>query len=141
MDNTKIIKARHTWTEKEDVLCCLEYLKYSLQNIYIKEYSPLLDKLSQQLQEISRNSIKMKLQNIKYLCEQNKIPDFIDIKSLSNYSQQNEYLFLLVTQLPEIEKLILARKHDIKQKPHGKSNSSDINDIRKLVSSYRNKRF
>ena len=83
----------------------------------------------------------MKLQNIKYLCEQNKIPDFIDIKSLSNYSQQNEYLFLLVIRLPEIEKLILARKNDVTQKLHGKAESSDINDIRKLVSSYRNKNF
>lgn len=129
---------KHIWTDKDDYTCTYEYLKYSLKDNNMKEYTELLNSLSRKLPDISRNSIKCKLQNIKWLCETSNIPDFIRISSWTNASSNNYYFFHLILQLPEIQELISARKSEIEEQ---KKNAPSLDDIRKLASSYRNKKI
>lgn len=132
------IKAKHSWTDKEEFKCTYEYLKYSLRDCSMKEYTELLNNLSRQLPDISKNSIRCKLQNIKWLCELLDIPDFVRINPLGHISTTNDYFFRLIIQLPEIAELISARRRDIEDQ---KKNAPSLDDIRKIVGSYQNKKF
>lgn len=131
---------RHHWTEKEEAICCYEYLKYSLQDIYIKDYQTIVDKLSSMLPEISKNSLKMKLQNIKHLCLENNIPDFIKISPLYNASNTNRDFLRAILILPEIEELINARKKDLENMSQP-TQVLGLDDIRKEMQSFKNKSF
>ena len=106
-------KQKHTWTDNDEIVCCSEYLKYSLRSIELKDYNIILEKLYKLLPEIKKSSLKMKLQNIKYLCILNNIPDFTRLKPLSNASIKNQNVFKLLIDSPDIKKLILLRKEDL----------------------------
>lgn len=131
---------KHIWSDKDETICCYEYLKYSLKNNYSKEYTIILDKLSNLLPDIPKNSIKMKLQNIKFLCESRGIPDFVELKSLCNASTKNHNVFSYLIQLPEIEKLIKERKNEL-AKYKIKATPTSLDDIRKIATSFKNTNF
>lgn len=133
-------KVKHTWTDKEEATCCYTYLKHSLQDNYPKDYSTILNKLSNQFPDISRNSIKMKLQNIKFLCMQKNIPDSIQIQPLCNASNKNWEFFNLIIMLPEIQELITARQNDLNTNKTV-SQPASLDNIRKAVQSFKNKTF
>lgn len=132
----------HSWTTEENFICCEEYLKYSLKDIELKPVTPLLNKLIPLLPNISPSSIKCALQNIRYLCEIFKVPNFINISYRTNYSSTNKYVFYYLLLTPEINKLILSRKEDLQKKEEeNNKNKQSITQIRQMANSFRNKKF
>ena len=132
----------HNWKIEEDMLCCEEYLKYSLKDADLKPVTPLLNKLVGFLPDIKSYSILCKIQNIKQLCLKYNVPDFVETATKSNYSYPNNAVFLYLILQPEISALIDARKEDLrKRKEEDKKNQKTIDEIKKFASSFRNKKF
>lgn len=59
----------HVWTYDEDYLCCKLYLEFALDKTPSKNIAELKYKVERALPQIKEGSIRMKLQNIKYLCD------------------------------------------------------------------------
>ena len=132
----------HKWSVEENLICCKEYLKYSLKDDKLKPVTPLLNKLVGLLPDIKSYSILCKIQNIKQLCLEYDIPDFVDIMPLSNYSEVNKAAFYRLILESEIQDLIECRKEDLrKRKEEDKKNQKTIEEIKKFASSFRNKKF
>ncbi|WP_405335466.1 hypothetical protein [Fibrobacter sp.] len=82
---------KHTWTLSEEQLCCKEVL---LEYVKPSEHEPkptnqFIDYLLAKLPSIERGSIRMKIQNIKSILEEYRIPNRLDISCLDNYSLLN----------------------------------------------------
>lgn len=85
--------AVHRWTMDEDEICCKRFLE-----CYVVEQSKLdtisfLQRLSKEVPAISEGSLRMKIQNIKYLTTLAGLQDTSTIKGLSQYSSQCERAF------------------------------------------------
>ena len=84
---------KHNWTVEEEVICCAFYKYFFVMN-NSKDVDTIVDILYQMLNKnIGKNSIKMKLQNIKTLMNDNSYVDSFPLKSLQNYSKLNEDVF------------------------------------------------
>lgn len=86
----------HRWTMEEDLTCCERFLQ-----VYVVEKSDMdtvsfLQSLAKEVPEISEGSLRMKIQNIKYLAVQAGLCDSSSITSLGPGSMQCERAFKLV---------------------------------------------
>ena len=88
----------HRWTMEEDLTCCERFLQ-----VYVVEKSDMdtvsfLQSLAKEVPEVSEGSLRMKIQNIKYLTKQAGLSDSSSITSLSQCSMQCERAFKLVVE-------------------------------------------
>lgn len=89
---------KHAWTYSENEHCVEEVFK----NFVIgKEYDfeTVITKLYIHFDgEIKKSSIKMKLQNIKYLLNTYNVPNTLMIAALENTSEDNKYAFFVIAK-------------------------------------------
>lgn len=89
---------KHNWTYSENEYCVEEVFKTFVIN---KEYDFefIITKLYIHFDgEIKKSSIKMKLQNIKYLLNLNNVPNTLMLAPLENISEDNVYAFFAVAK-------------------------------------------
>lgn len=79
----------HRWSLDEDRYCCEEVIRQYVMEKSQKPVSEFVEDLSAQLADISKNSLRMKVSNIKFLLDEAGIENTLEIKPLSNCSQQN----------------------------------------------------
>ena len=83
--------SKHTWTLVEEQICCrevlLEYVKPSARRP--KPVKDFISFLHAKLPNIEAGSIRMKIQNIKSILEEYRIPNRLEISCLDNYSLLN----------------------------------------------------
>lgn len=89
---------KHFWTYEENEYCVEEIFKnfvadkrYDCDEVINRIYIHFDGK-------IKKPSIRMKLQNIKYLFNEFNIPNTLTIAALQNVSQDNLYAFLSVAK-------------------------------------------
>lgn len=92
----------HRWTEYEDEICCKMFLGYYVINRSTMEIPQFLQMLQQYVPDVPEGSLRMKIQNIKYLVMLEGLEDTAGIKGLSQYSMQCERAFKSV--LSELKK-------------------------------------
>lgn len=83
----------HRWTTEEDEICCKRFLEYYVidkSNIDIVQFLKIIAK---EVPDVSEGSLRMKIQNIKYLTVQAGLKDTSSIKWLSQYSMQCKKAF------------------------------------------------
>lgn len=86
-------KKIHHWTESEDKICCKKFIEYYIirkSNISINDFIQILSK---EVPDIPQGSLRMKIQNIKYLAIQEGIEETSPVKYLSQYSMQCKEAF------------------------------------------------
>lgn len=81
---------KHKWTLQEDLECCETCIQQFVVNKTNLSMNELINDLSRKLPDISENSLRMKVQNIKQLLEEHGINNTLNTKPLGNYSKQNE---------------------------------------------------
>lgn len=83
----------HNWTYSENEYCVEEVFKnFVIDKEY--DYETIITKLFIHFDgAIKKSSIKMKLQNIKWLLIQYNIPNTLMIKPLQNASEDNVFAF------------------------------------------------
>lgn len=83
----------HRWTMEEDEICCKRFLEYYVINESDINTVQFLKILAKEVPDVSEGSLRMKIQNIKYLTVQAGLKDTSTIKWLSQYSMQCETAF------------------------------------------------
>jgi len=86
-------KTKHKWLYEEDKLCCKVIVEEYVLKKSHKDLESVLDYLSDELPDIGRNSLRMKIQNIKQLLIENGIENTLRTKTLYSYSSQNKRAF------------------------------------------------
>ena len=86
----------HHWTYYENEYC----VEQAFENFVLKkefDYKSVINKLYIHFDgTIKKSSLKMKLQNIKYLFNKYNFPNTLFISELDNVSEDNEYAFVAV---------------------------------------------
>ena len=82
----------HNWTFEEDLLCCKQYLKFYYSNDLDKSLVSLIRNLSLKMPKISSGSIRMKINNIRYLMHKYGLIKETN-SLLENYSLQCQAAF------------------------------------------------
>ena len=86
---------KHHWTYEENEYC----VEQAFENFLLKreyDYDSVINNLYIHFDgEIKRGSLKMKLQNIKYLFNKYNVPNTLFISELDNVSADNEYAFMV----------------------------------------------
>jgi hypothetical protein len=95
----------HRWTVEEDEICCKMFLEYYVIRQGRIDIARFLQMLSEEVPEVSKGSLRMKMQNIKYLSQKAGLNDTFPLKWLSQCSSQCEKAF---------EKVLLERNLKIK---------------------------
>ena len=85
--------AVHRWTMEEDEICCKRFLECYVIKRNRLDIVQFLQTLSKEVPDISEGSLRMKIQNIKYLAVQSGFKDTANITWLSQYSLQCEKAF------------------------------------------------
>lgn len=92
---------KYNWSYSDDLTCCMLYLEFATSKAYNKSVDELIDRVENKLPQIKRGSIRMKLQNIKYLSDhlpeaKKHFPsgDRVPLSPLPAYSEQNKNAFL-----------------------------------------------
>ena len=83
----------HRWTMEEDEICCRRFLEYYVINKSNVDTVQFLQMLSKEVPDVSEGSLRMKIQNIKYLTVRAGLKDSSALKWLSQYSMQCEKAF------------------------------------------------
>ena len=86
----------HRWTMEEDLTCCERFLQVYVVEKRDMDTVSFLQSLAKEVPEVSEGSLRMKIQNIKYLSKQNGLDDSSSITSLGPGSMQCERAFKLV---------------------------------------------
>lgn len=87
---------QHNWTYSENEHCVEEVIKNFVINKEY-DYETIITRLFIHFDGIiKKSSIKMKLQNIKWLLIQYNIPNTLMIAPLQNISQDNIYAFFAI---------------------------------------------
>lgn len=82
-------KLKHRWSWEEDKRCCEVFVEnYIIANTN-KSFNEVVQILYVELPQLKESSIKLKLGNIKAICQYLGLHDYSTIKSVSNYSNQN----------------------------------------------------
>lgn len=81
---------KHRWSLEEDTYCCETCVKYYVAEKSNMPVEVLVKELSEHFPNISTTSLRMKIQNIKQILEEEGIENSLHIGPLSNYSQQNK---------------------------------------------------
>lgn len=83
----------HRWTMEEDSICCKRFLeRYVIQQSNM-DTMQFLQMLAKEVPDVSEGSLRMKVQNIKYLTMRAGLKDSSTLKWLSQYSAQCEKEF------------------------------------------------
>lgn len=94
----KIMTKPHSWTYEENEHCVEEVFKNFVVNKEF-DYETIITKLYIHFDgEIKKSSIKMKLQNIKYLLNTYSVPNTLMIAALENASEDNIHAFLVIAK-------------------------------------------
>lgn len=88
----------HDWTYEEDLICCMEYLDFVFNYTGEDTLSKLAEKVQKQLPHIKIESLKMKIQNIKYIAMESGLEDRLSFSPLSRYSKQCKRAFADATE-------------------------------------------
>lgn len=83
----------HRWTVEEDEICCKMFLEYYVIRQGRIDIARFLQILSEEVPEVSKGSLRMKMQNIKYLSVKAGLNDTFPLKWLSQCSSQCEKAF------------------------------------------------
>lgn len=83
----------HRWTMQEDEICCRRFLEYYVVKRSNLDTVSFLQMLAKEVPDVPEGSLRMKIQNIKYLTEQEGISDTSNFKRLNSYSKQNKEAF------------------------------------------------
>ncbi len=83
----------HRWTKEEDEICCKRFLECYVVKKSDMDTVQFIQMLAKEVPDVSEGSLRMKIQNIKYLTAQAGIKDTSTIKWLSQYSMQCERAF------------------------------------------------
>lgn len=83
----------HRWTIEEDMVCCKRFLEYYVIQRSTLDTVQFLKLLAKEVPNVSEGSLRMKIQNIKYLTVKEGLKDTSTIKWLSQYSMQCENAF------------------------------------------------
>ena len=83
----------HRWTMEEDMICCKRFLDCYVVRQSNMDIAQFLKMLAKEVPEVSEGSLRMKIQNIKYLASQAGLKDTSTIKWLSQYSTQCKKAF------------------------------------------------
>lgn len=83
----------HRWTMEEDEICCRRFLEYYVVKRSNLDTVSFLQMLAKEVPEVPEGSLRMKIQNIKYLTEQGGISDTSNFKCLSQHSMQCKKAF------------------------------------------------
>lgn len=88
--------ANHSWTYDENEFCVEQAFKsFVIEKEY--DYQFAVTKLYIHFgSTIKKSSLKMKLQNIKYLFNKYNIPNTLCLSELSNASEDNEKAFIAI---------------------------------------------
>lgn len=96
---------RHNWTMEEELYCCRRYVEQYVLNKSNTDCATFLNQLDKELVNISKGSIRMKIQNTKQILAEKNIEDFLDISPLKKYSKRNKKAVEAVLLELGIEKL------------------------------------
>lgn len=88
----------HRWTMEEDLTCCERFLQVYVVEKRDMDTVSFLQSLAKEVPEVSEGSLRMKIQNIKYLASQAGLSDSSSITSLGPGSMQCERAFKLVVE-------------------------------------------
>ena len=83
----------HRWTMIEDEICCKRFLENYVVNKSSMDTVQFLQMLTKEVPDVSEGSLRMKIQNIKYLTVQAGLKDTSKLKWLKQYSSQCEKAF------------------------------------------------
>ena len=83
----------HRWTMEEDAICCKRFLEYYVIKQSSMDTTDFLKMLAKEVPEVSEGSLRMKIQNVKYLTVQAGLKNTSNIRWLSQYSSQCETAF------------------------------------------------
>lgn len=88
-----MVAEKHFWTYEENEYCVEEVFKnFVINNEF--DYKTIITKIYIHFDgEIKKSSIKMKLQNIKYLLNTHNVPNTLMIAALKDVSEDNKYAF------------------------------------------------
>ena len=90
--------AQHVWSYAENEYCVEEVFKnFVIDNEY--DYETVIFRIYIHFDgDIKKSSIKMKLQNIKFLLTKYNIPNTLMLASLENVAYDNELAFLIIAK-------------------------------------------
>ncbi|MBO7053513.1 MAG: hypothetical protein J6W27_03720 [Alphaproteobacteria bacterium] len=89
--NIKNSAPKHRWTYEEDKFCVEKYFEHYVWHTKIGN---VINEIQHQYPHLKEGSVRMKIQNIKYLInEQGNIQDTCPLNPLENASQQNRRAF------------------------------------------------
>lgn len=80
---------KHFWTYEEDKHCCQKFIEYYIVNKRNTSINSFVEMLNNNLPNITSNSLKMKLQNIKQISFELDLKNTLECTRLKNYSNQN----------------------------------------------------
>lgn len=83
----------HRWTMAEDFICCKRFLEYYVIQKSDMDVASFLKMLVKEVPDITEGSLRMKIQNIKYLATREGLKDTFPLSWLSQYSMQCERAF------------------------------------------------
>lgn len=83
----------HRWTMKEDEICCKRFLECYVLDKSSVDFVKFIRALLKEVPEVSEGSLRMKIQNVKYLSMREGLKDTSTIKPLRQYSMQCEQAF------------------------------------------------
>lgn len=83
----------HRWTMAEDLICCKRFLETYVIQQKDTDTVQFLQMLVKEVPEVSEGSLRMKIQNIKFLATEEGIEDTSTITSLRQYSMQCKNAF------------------------------------------------
>ena len=83
----------HKWTYEENLTCCQAVIDNFVTHEIDFQFDEFLDELNKLIPEVKRNSLKMKIQNIKSLLIEYDIPNTLNTKPLTSCSRDNRKAF------------------------------------------------
>ena len=81
--------ARHNWTYHDNEVCCRKFMEYYIINHRDLRLSDFVRLLKAELPDISENSLKWKVQNIKYLSTEAGMKDSLKCGTAEHCSPDN----------------------------------------------------
>ena len=88
----------HRWTMEEDFICCKRFLEFYVIQKSEMDIVSFLKMLAKEVPDVTEGSLRMKIQNIKYLSTREGFVDSLPLSWLSQYSMQCEQAFKQATK-------------------------------------------
>ncbi len=85
----------HNWTAEEDMCCTEMFFKYYVEGHDITDVSYVVSLIKNKFPNLKQKSIKMRLQNIKAICNELKIANSCPLPELYNFCHQEKSAVLI----------------------------------------------